>query len=301
MKYKKLNNKIIIDDLNEFNINQIFDCGQIFRYYIDNKVAEVISGDKYAQIYTDDNGTEILTNEVEYFEHFFDLNNDYDLIKNKLIEDEFLSPCINFGYGIRILNQDLFEMIVSFIISANNNIKRIKNSLNALSKKFGSKKDFCFKYNSNIKQIKDSPLSILKSNMIEYYAFPTLEQLKCATINDFVEAGLGYRAEYMYDTIQRLTQNDLDSFVELSKDERLNFLLSLKGVGEKVAHCIMLFATHETSVFPVDTWINKVYNDLTNTTTTNRKQISKDLTNRYGNLSGYAQQYFFYYYRAMGK
>lgn len=301
MKYKKLNNKIIIDDLNEFNINQIFDCGQIFRYYIDNNVAEVVSGDKYAQIYTYNDRAEIVTDEVEYFEHFFDLNNDYSLIKFNLIEDEFLSPCINFGYGIRILNQNLFEMIVSFIISANNNIKRIKNSLNHLSKKFGSKKDFCFKHKGNIEQMKASPLSVIKSNTIEYYAFPTLEQLKRATIGDFVEAGLGYRAEYMYDTIQRLTQNDLDRFIELPTNERLSFLLSLKGVGEKVAHCIMLFATHETSVFPVDTWINKVYNDLTNTTTTNRKQISKDLTNRYGNLSGYAQQYFFYYYRAMGK
>ena len=89
----------------------------------------------------------------------------------------------------------------------------------------------------------------------------------------------------------------MDNFKEFTGDDKLQFLLNLKGVGEKVAHCILLFACHDTTRFPVDTWINKVYNDLTNTTTTNRKEISKDLTNRYGNLSGYAQQYFFYYYR----
>jgi len=275
MKYKKINNKIIIEDLSQFNINHILDCGQIFRYAINGNVAEVVSTDKYAKIFTYDNCIEIQTDDLEYFEDFFDLNNDYNKIKNKLKNDKFLSDAINYGYGIRILNQDLFEMIVSFIISANNNIKRIKNSLNAISEKFGT-------------------------NMNTYYAFPTLSQLKQATVNDFVKAGLGYRAEYMYDTIQKLTQADLENFYNLTTDDRFKFLLSLKGVGEKVAHCILLFATHDTNLFPVDTWINKVYNDLTNTTSTNRKAISKELTNKYGNLSGYAQQYFYYYYRENG-
>ena len=183
-----------------------------------------------------------------------------------------MQTALKYGSGIRILNQNLFEMLVSFIISANNNIKRIKNSLNAISKKFGTYMD-------------------------SYFAFPTLMQLKKANIDDFVEAGLGYRAEYMYDTIQRLAEQDLNNFYSLTTEERLKFLLSLKGVGEKVAHCILLFATHDTSVFPVDTWINKVYNSLTGTTSTNRKVISRELTDKYGNLSGYAQQYFFYYYR----
>ncbi len=296
MKYIKINNKIIIEDLTQFNVEQILDCGQIFRYFIKGNVAEVISTNKYAKVITYDTRVEIESDDIEYFEHFFDLNRDYDAIKKSLENDEFLAPCIKYGYGIRILNQNLFEMIISFIVSANNNIKRIKNSLNALSHKFGDKKSVCLS-NDNIKHLSDSPLSRYQSNKIEYYAFPTLEQLKCATVDDFAKAGLGYRAEYMYDTIQRLTQKDLDDFGNLSQDEKLKFLLSLKGVGEKVAHCILLFATHDTTRFPVDTWINKVYNDLTNTTSTNRKAISRELTNRYGSLSGYAQQYFFYYYR----
>ena len=293
MNYKIQDNKIVITDLSQFNIEQILDCGQIFRYYISN-VAEVVSVDKYAQIFTFNDRVEIVTQEVEYFVNFFDLNNDYNQIKNQLKDDKFLSPAIKFGYGIRILNQNLFEMIVSFIISANNNIKRIKNSLNHLSKKFG---DIISTNINDFKQINGSPISEKQGDNIAFYAFPTLTQLKRATVVDFVEAGLGYRAQYMYDTIQRLTQDDLDNFVNLNKREQFDWLLTLKGVGEKVAHCILLFAMHQTNLFPVDTWINKVYNDLTNTTSTNRKAISKELTDRYGNLSGYAQQYFYHYYR----
>ena len=116
MKYEKLNNKIVVNDLSQFNINQILDCGQIFRYYINENVAEVVSRDKYAQIFSYNDRVEIVTEDVNYFENFFDLNRDYNAIKNELNNDDFLSPAIKFGYGIRILNQDLFEMIVSFII-----------------------------------------------------------------------------------------------------------------------------------------------------------------------------------------
>ncbi len=276
MQYTRLKDRLVINDLSEFNVQQIFDCGQIFRYCIDGNIAHVISTDKKADLITYPNKVEIITDDLDYFEHFFDLNRDYNAIKNTLSKDKFLSPCVQFGYGIRILNQDLFEMIVSFIVSANNNIKRIKNSLNYLSEHFGTCKG-------------------------DYYAFPTLQQLKVASTDDYIKAGLGYRAEYMFDTIQQLTTKQLNNFNNLTSTEQYDFLISLKGVGEKVAHCILLFAMHNTSVFPVDTWINKVYNDLTNTTTTNRKEISKDLTTRYGKLSGYAQQYFFYYYREMKK
>jgi len=295
MKYTKLQNKIIIEDLSQFNIKQILDCGQIFRYYIANdSLAEVVSENKYAQIITNDTRVEILTEDVEYFERFFDLNRDYTAIKNSLSNDKFLSPCIDFGYGIRILNQSLFEMIVSFIISANNNIKRIKNSLNYLSKQFGEKITTNIKFNI----VNQSPISEQYKGVLCYYTFPTLQQLKRATIDDFAKAGLGYRAEYLYNTVQQLNNQWLDSIANMDCSQQLDSLINLKGVGEKVAHCIMLFALHQTEVFPVDTWINKVYNDLTNTKTSNRKAISKELTNRYKHLSGYAQQYFFYYYRS---
>ena len=272
MKYIKQKNKIIVTDLKDFNIVQTLDCGQIFRYKIKDNIAIVNSLNKQAIIETQETQIVINTKDVDYFENFFDLKTDYSEIKKVLSKDKFLCKAINYGYGIRILNNDVFEMIVSFIISANNNIPRIKKSIEYLCENFGE-------------------------NMGEYFAFPTLEQLKSAAVEDYNIAGLGYRAEQMFETIQNLTNQDLKNLKEMNSEEQLQFLLKLKGVGEKVANCIMLFGLGVKDVFPVDTWINKVYNDLTNSNETNRKKITKELTNKYGVLSGYAQQYFFYYYR----
>ena len=270
--YSVEKNKIIIKDLSNFNIVQTLDCGQIFRYKIQESNAVVYSKDKRAMIKTKENYIEIETDDIDYFVNFFDLNRDYSFIKKELKKDNFLKSAVEYGYGIRILNNDVYEMIISFIISANNNISRIKKSIEYLCQNFGTNKG-------------------------EYYAFPTLEQLKNATIKDYREAGLGYRAEYMYETVQILTKEALDDLINMSSTEQFNYLVSLKGVGEKVANCIMLFGLGVKDVFPVDTWINKVYNKLTNTNTKDRKKITKELTGRYGSLSGFAQQYFFYYFR----
>jgi len=277
MKYIKEKNKIIIYNLEDFSINQILECGQIFRFWINDNDAEIVSTDKYAKILTFADRVEILTLDTDYFENFFDLKTDYSKIKKELSKDKFLRPCCEFGYGIRILKQNLFEMIISFIVSANNNIKRIKNSLNYLAENFGEK--------------------LTGVNNTNYYAFPTLERLKKITVEDYKKAGLGYRANYMYDTVQKLTGESLENFKNLTTEEQYKFLLNLKGVGEKVANCIMLFSSFDFSSFPVDTWIHKVYNHITNSNEQNRKIIMKILKAKYSNLSGYAQQYFFYYYR----
>ena len=300
MKYIKNKNKIKICDLGEFSISQILDCGQIFRYYINGNEAIVVSKNHFALICMHENWAGIITKDVDYFENFFDLKKDYAAIKNQLKQDDFLRPCCEFGYGIRLLKQDLFEMIVSFIISANNNIKRIKNSLNYLAKQFGDKVELDLKVDLNKFLIdEENKVGLLEkqNNKFYYCAFPTLEQLKHATIQDFVSAGLGYRAEQMYRTIQFLTEEQIDCFKYLSVKEQLEFLVSLSGVGAKVANCIMLFTGLNMKSFPVDTWINKVYNALTKTHETDRKKIEQELTNRYKELSGYAQQYFFYFYR----
>lgn len=272
MDYIKNKDSIVILNLEDFNAKQILDCGQIFRYTIDENVAVVHSKDKQAKIITEKEKIIISTQDVDYFENFFDLKTDYSAIKNQLKKDEFLTKAVEYGKGIRILNNDTYEMIVSFIISANNNIKRIKKSIEWLCEKFGDNKS-------------------------DYFAFPTLEQLKTATVEDFRSAGLGYRAEQMAQTIQKLTEQDIVNLKTKSQEEQFKFLVSLKGIGEKVANCIMLFGLGAKNVFPVDTWINKVYNRLTNSVETDRKKITKELSSRYGELSGYAQQYFFYYFR----
>lgn len=272
MQIEKQKEKLIITSLEDFNIVQTLDCGQIFRYTINGNTAVVKSMDKCAYINFSSNRIEIESADIDYFYNFFDLNRNYTKIKQQLSNDSFLRPAIEYGSGIRIINNDPYEMIISFIISANNNIGRIKKSIEYICTYFGN-------------------------NMGDYYAFPTLAQLKTATVKDFTLAGLGYRAPQLFETVQRLTSEQIENLKTLSVTEQFNFLTSLKGVGEKVANCILLFGLGVKTVFPVDTWINKVYNNLTGCVQTDRKKITKELTNRYGNLSGYAQQYFFYYYR----
>ena len=272
MNIERLKDKIIVSKPHDFNVEQTLNCGQIFRYQIMGDTALVYSKDKFAKLLTFEDRIEIISNDLDYFYNFFDLARDYAKIKSELNNDAFLSPAIKYGYGIRILNNDTYEMIISFIISANNNIGRIKRSIEYLCSHFGK-------------------------NMGEYYAFPTLEELKSATIDDFKSAGLGYRAEQMYETVHVLTLDAIENLKSLTRAKQFNYLVSLKGIGEKVANCILLFGLGAKDVFPVDTWINKVYNNLTKSNEHDRKKITRELTARYGELSGFAQQYFFYYYR----
>lgn len=272
MKYKKYLNRIEIDGLEDFDIKQTLECGQIFRYKIKENKGFVLSKDKKADFEVLGNRLIITTKDVKYFETFFDLKTDYSNIKSELIEHEFLKPAVDFGGGIRILNNDLLEMIVSFIISANNNIKRIKNSIEMLCERFGEK-------------------------VVDYHAFPTLTQLKMVSVQDFVEMGLGYRAEQLHATLQDLTEEKLQSIKSMPSDTVKNELIKLKGVGPKVANCIMLFGLNITNTFPVDTWINKVYNKINSKEETNRSKIEQEMINKFQSLSGYAQQYLFYFFR----
>lgn len=272
MKITKLSNKIIVDDPTDFDVIQTLCCGQIFRYVIDGNTAKVFSKDKMAMLSFTPQHIEIVSTDIDYFFNFFDFGTDYKQIKDQLSTDKLVAPAIKFAPGIRILNNDAYEMIISFIISANNNIGRIKKSIEYLCSHFGS-------------------------NMGDYYAFPTLVQLKTATVEDFKQAGLGYRAEQMFDTVQKLTNEDIYLLKHAETKEKQKKLMSFKGIGEKVANCIMLFGLQVKTVFPVDVWINKVYNHIFNKNETDRSKITRELTERYGNLSGYAQQYFYYYYR----
>lgn len=272
MRVEKLKDKIIIHGTEDFVVKQILECGQIFRFKIEGNVAHVYSKNKHARLTSFEDRVEIVTSDPDYFYNFFDLSTDYGKIKAQLMKDDFLRDAVKFGHGIRILNNDAYEMIVSFIISANNNIQRISKSIEYLCEHFGK-------------------------NMGEYFAFPTLSELKRATVEDFTRAGLGYRAPQLFETLRMLDLKVVQNLKNLTTNEQQNYLISLKGVGEKVANCIMLFGLQNREVFPVDTWINKVYNRLTNTVTTDRKKIARELTDKYKNLSGYAQQYFFYYFR----
>ena len=266
-------NKIVINSKEDFCPQHILECGQIFSYVKDGENYIVYSKDKKAVIKQNQNGIEIYTKDIDYFVNFFDLNNNYSSIKKELIKrHSFLQKAIDFGSGIRILNQDIFETIISFIVSANNNIKRIQKILFAIREKYGS-------------------------NMGDYYAFPSIKQLKRASIDDFRKLGAGYRAEYLYKAVRQLENEDFLTWSNLSTNELNKKLLSIMGVGQKVADCIMLFAFSRRDVFPVDTWIEKVYCSYFEQEN-NRIKIRQNLLATFKESSGYAQQYLFYSQRS---
>ncbi len=195
-----------------------------------------------------------------------------------------MKKSIGYGSGIRILNQDLWETIISFIISANNNIPRIKGIIERLSKNYGNE----IYYKGN-----------------KYYTFPTPEQLKNVTVEDFRKLGLGFRDIRLYETTHKILEGKIDLEKLHNEKDTIKVrekLLELSGVGPKVADCILLFSTLKRfDVFPIDVWVRRVMNELyiksADETKVNKKEIEKIAQDKFGNLSGLAQQYLFYWKR----
>ena len=206
-------------------------------------------------------------------------------MQKKLSEvDENVEQSISHGKGIRLLNQDLWETIISFIISANNNIPRIKGIIERRSKKYGN----LIEWNGQI-----------------YYSFPTVEQLSTATVEEFRKLGLGFRDKRVYETTQIILNKQVD-LEKLKKEPDTakvrDTLLTLPGIGPKVADCILLFSTlKRLEVFPIDVWVRRVMNELyihnPQEEKVNNKEIEKLAQQKYGNLAGIAQQYLFYWKR----
>lgn len=279
MKYVIEKQGIVIFDKSQFNPQHILECGQIFRYKkTDDGSYVVCSGDKRCQIVESFDGYQILTAEPQYFANFFDLQTDYGAIKTALsAQNQTLKQATEFGSGIRILNQQPLETIFSFIISANNNIKRIQTLIERLCQKCGT-------------------------NMGDYYAFPTLHQILTLSVDDLKVLGMGFRAKYIHQTAQKLQKTDLSSFDLMPTAQLLQVLQTLSGVGPKVADCIALFGYHKTDCFPVDTWVEKIYNCyFAKTQEKNRIKIRQNLLSLFGANSGYAQQYLFYFKRELDR
>ena len=281
--------KYTLKNVTAFELVDIFECGQCFRWnekpdgsyigVVENAVIEVVkNGNDVIFESNSDNLEEVVTK-------YFDLERDYEQIKQTLSNiDENLAQSIAYGKGIRLLNQDLWETIISFIISANNNIPRIKKIIETLSKTYGKAIEF-------------------KGET--YYTFPKPEELASVTIEDFRKAGLGFRDKYVYKVVQMVKNGQLD-LKELEKIEETSkireILLSLPGVGEKVADCILLFSSlKRLEVFPIDVWVRRVMNELylkqEDETKVDKKQIQKLAIEKYKNLAGIAQQYLFYWKR----
>lgn len=273
LKYKKGKDFIEIFGKDDFNPQHILECGQIFSFKKNGENYQVFSADKKAEIFETENGYIIKTKNPDYFEKFFDLKTDYGEIKKKLKKYDILTKPIEYGHGIRIVKQDLFETVISFIVSANNNIKRIQMILDRLRQKLGQ-------------------------NMGDYYAFPTREALLSVNEEFFANIGAGYRAKYLYETVRLIDEKTLKDWDLLSTPDLRKKLIGLSGVGPKVADCILLFGYGRGDVFPVDTWMAQMYNKFYEHQE-NREAIRHNLTKQFGQLSGFAQQYLFFFMRTL--
>ena len=280
----------ILKNIKSFELRDIFECGQCFRWnkqedgsYIGIFGKNVLEVKKLG---SDVIFKGICQDDIEkVVREYFDLERDYENIKKELSKiDDNMKKSIIYGEGIRILNQDLWETIISFIISANNNIPRIKGIIERLSEKYGEKIEY-------------------KGET--YYTFPTPEQLKKVTVEEYRKLGLGFRDVRFYETTQMILNKDID-LKKLENNpnttEVREELLKLSGVGPKVADCILLFSTLKRfEVFPIDVWVRRVMNDLyihnEDETKVNKKEIEKIAQEKFGQLAGLAQQYLFYWRR----
>ena len=279
----------ILENPDSFNLVHIFECGQCFRWNLeeDGSYTGVIK-DGVLNVKADGKNyifRGILSRKIkEVIYDYFDLETNYTYLKSSLSSvDEFMKKSIEYGYGIRILNQDLWECVISFIISANNNIPRIKKIIERLSINYGNEVYF---------------------NGKKYYTFPTVESLSKASIEDLRKMGLGFRDKRVFKTTKMILNKEVDLY-EIKNCKNTEHieeeLLKLDGVGEKVANCIMLFALKRFDTFPVDVWVRRVINDLyiheKNEEKVSKKEIKKIAEDKFSNYRGLAQQYLFYWRR----
>ena len=289
---------MITKALKNFNLRQIADSGQCFRMVPcdpnrSQTAYRVISGRHF--LIVEQTGDEVtfhcLSDEFAFWEHYFDLKTDYDTYIRAIDPmDDYLSRAAAFGSGIRILNQDLWEMVITFIISQQKTIPAIRALVEALSEKYGTR----YKIPPTVSGY--------------YYAFPTPEELNRASLDDLLALKLGYRAKYIKRTCEDVCSGkmDLDRLMKLNYADSMEVLLSCYGIGVKVANCICLFGLHHIGAFPVDTWIKKIllreYAPKSHCTghvpeTRLCEALIEENFSKYPGFAGVLQQYIFFYER----
>ena len=290
MTFKQVGSSIVMTDFDHFHIGQILECGQCFRFdKLDDMHYVLVAFDKVLHVRQSAAAVEFSYGgamlEKSEFEAtwlpYFDLRRDYGAIKAKITTDDpVMQAAVDFAPGIRILQQDPWEMLISFIISANNRIPQIKQVV----------QNICACYGAQIDE--------------QNFAFPTAVQLSRATAKDLRALKTGFRDKYIVDATQKVLAGaiDINRDTQMPTDDLRKLLLTVNGVGEKVAHCILLFGCGRMDAFPVDTWVRKVMrqyyfgNEAVNAT-----QIHRLAQSRFGELSGFAQQYLFHYIRTKGE
>ena len=270
MKIEQNKQDIIISNYNNFDIVKTFECGQCFRWNQnpDGSFAGII--DRSVITVYQQNDKIIFKNlninkHYDKIKKYFDLERNYEKINHDISNLYFIGDACKYSRGIRILKQEPFETLISFIISQNNNIPRIKKIINRLCEKFGKK----------------------ISN--EYYSFPTIEDLSNISIDDLSELKCGFRDKYIIDAINKIKNQEiiLNDIYNMDVETARKKLMEIKGVGNKVADCVLLYGFSKTDCFPTDTWIKK-------TMATFFKNGLPKVKKEY---LGIIQQYIFYYVR----
>lgn len=280
VKIDEKNKRVIIDGLKDFNLVHVFECGQCFRW--NKEKDDSYTGVAYGKVINVSMNHQQLiienTTEEDYYniwENYFDLKRDYDAIKNQLIQnDKVMKKAIEFGNGIRLLNQNEWETIISFILSQNRSIPIIKQNIEALSQSYG-------KYIGNYRGR-------------DYFDFPSPEKLASIDIEDIITCKVGYRAKYIKKTAYQIANsNQFNQMLHASEEEIEKYLLGLYGIGPKVANCIMLFSFNKYKRFPIDVWVERVMMELYDLE--DKKSIIQYAQKNYKDYGGFAQQYLFYY------
>lgn len=285
MKVIQKNENIVIKGLRDFNLGQTLECGQCFRF---NKIREneyiLVAQRQILHIEQKNDNLILYHTSLEEFEliwrNYFDLDRDYGLIKKSLLKkDKILEEAIQSKEGVRILNQDFFEILITFIISQNKQIPHIKQIVETISIRYGEK--------------------IEEINGKKYYSFPTVERLARVKEEEFRECKAGFRAPYLVDACKAVYEGRVtkEKLAGLSTEKVLENLLTIKGVGEKVANCVMLFGLSRSESFPVDVWIKRVMENLYFHKDTKKEIIKEFAKEHFGEYAGFAQQYLFYYAR----
>lgn len=267
-----------------FEPSHIFECGQCFNFHKeeDGSYTAVFLG-KIINVLKLDEGVSLIRNIRledfnEIFYDYFDLGLDYEAIKEEIAIDPVMEKATDYGYGIRILNQEVFETTISFIISANNQIPRIKKAVRIISERYG---DYIGEYKGR-----------------KYYSFPRPEVLMKVKPEDLREyARVGFRDKRIVEASRMIYEGQLDGASKLDTEDLRKKLMELPGVGPKVADCILLFAYHRRETFPVDVWIKRVMETLFIKKEVPKKQVDDYARKYFGKNAGYAQQYLFYYGR----
>mgnify|MGYP003294387574 CR=1 FL=1 len=271
--------KIEVCDL---NLKNTITCGQIFRYIEeDDNSYTVILPDRVVNLKQVDNLLYIESNNMldieEVVRKYLDLDFNYRLLQDKLIDiDDSIKDIINSGNGLKMINEPRFEVIISYIISANNGVPQIRNCLNNIARRYGKK-------------------VLFRDN--EYYLFPSYKDLKEVTEEEYRDCKVGFRDKYIYEIVRKLNNNefDIDIIDNMNSTEALEYLMSNKGIGEKVASCILLFGYHRFDVFPIDTWVKKYMKNNYNIESI--KGIREYIYNKYKENCGLVIQYIFDYSR----